>query len=236
MFDKKSPLSVLSDTLRFAALRVPHRGQGLYPGTHGGRAGAAFPPPGENTKGGFYKIFSSRLRVFTAKNLRGKKMKKKHTKTNAVRILEKYSIGYELRHYDVDEHDLSGMNVARKIGLPPPQVFKTLLVQGKASGYFLACIPVDAELDLKECAKVSGNKKVDLVPVKDIVSLTGYVRGGVSPVGTKKRYTVYMDDSAFMFDTISLSAGVRGTQMLINPGDLGKVVEVIRCSITKQSA
>ena len=153
-------------------------------------------------------------------------MKKKLSKTNAVRILEKVGIAYELRDYEVDEHDLSGTYVARAIGLPPAQVFKTLVVHGDKTGIFLACIPTDAELGVKELAKISGNKKIDLVPVRDIFKLTGYVRGGVSPIGIKKQYTVYVDSSAFAWSIISLSAGVRGCQVLISPGDLGKVVKV----------
>ncbi|MFC1692122.1 Cys-tRNA(Pro) deacylase [Candidatus Latescibacterota bacterium] len=160
-------------------------------------------------------------------------MKKKPGKTNAVRLLEKNGIPCELRSYRIDEHDLSAEYVARAIGLPPEQVFKTLVVSGEKTGIFLACIPTDAELDVKELAGISGNKKVELVPVKDIPGLTGYVRGGVSPAGTKKPYPVYMDESAYLFDVISLSAGVRGCQMLINPHDLVKVVEVYREKIKK---
>jgi len=160
-------------------------------------------------------------------------MKKNHPKTNAVRFLEKHGVGYELRYYDVDEHDLSAGYVAQAIGFPPPQVFKTLVVHGNSTRILLACIPTDTELDLKELARVSGNKNAELVPVKDIQSLTGYVRGGVSPVGTKKQYPVYMDDSAFAYDTISLSAGVRGCQMLVNPVEFGNVIHVRRCAIKK---
>lgn len=160
-------------------------------------------------------------------------MKKKPVKTNAVRLLEKMCIAYELRDYGVDEHNLSSTYVADAIGLPPARVFKTLVVHGNKTGFFLACIPSDTELDVKELAKIGGNKKVELVPVKDISKLTGYVRGGVSPVGTKKQHTVYMDSSAFAWTVISLSAGVRGCQMLINPEDLGKVVEMKRHEIKK---
>jgi len=162
-------------------------------------------------------------------------MKKKQSKTNAVRILEKMGIAYELRDYKVDEHNLSGIYVARAIGLPTAQVFKTLVVHGDKTGIFLACIPTDAELDVKELARISGNKKVNLTPVKDIFKLTGYIRGGVSPVGTKKQYTIYLDSNAFAWSFISLSAGIRGCQMLINPEDLGKVVEMKRHNIKKSS-
>ncbi|MBN1292877.1 MAG: Cys-tRNA(Pro) deacylase [Candidatus Latescibacteria bacterium] len=147
-------------------------------------------------------------------------------KTNAVRILEKYGITYDLRTYEVDESDLSGLHVAEAIGLPPAQVFKTLVVKGDKTGIFMCCIPTDSELDLKECAKISGNKKIDLVPVREIQSLTGYIRGGVSPVGTKKSYMVYVDSSAYKWPVISLSAGVRGCQMLVDPVKLALVIDV----------
>lgn len=158
-------------------------------------------------------------------------MKNKPVKTNAVRILEKHGISFELRQYDVDESDLSGATVAVKIGLPAPQVFKTLVVKGTMCGIILACIPTDRELDLKALAAFLGDKKIDLIPVKDIQKLTGYIRGGVSPVGTTKPYRIYLDESAFAYPVISLSAGVRGCQMLIAPGDLGKVVETVTCRI-----
>ena len=153
-------------------------------------------------------------------------MKKKSPKTNAVRLLEKMGITYELREYEVDEDDLSGEYVARKIGLSPEKVFKTLVVRGDKIGVFLACIPSCRELDIKELAKLTGNKRADLVPVKDIMALTGYVRGGVSPVAAKKQYRVFIDSSASAQPFVSLSAGIRGVQMLINPDDLGKVVNV----------
>ena len=160
-------------------------------------------------------------------------MKKKPKKTNAVRLLDSHGIGCELREYDVDEHDLGGLYVAREIGLPPPQVFKTLLVSGDKTGFFFACVPVDAELDLKRLAAESNNKKVELVPVRDILGLTGYIRGGVSPIGAKKRFAVFMHESAFSFPFISLSAGVRGCQMLVDPSDLDSIVEIHRCDIAR---
>ena len=160
-------------------------------------------------------------------------MKKKFSKTNAVRLLEKMGITYELREYEVDEDDLGGEYVASKIGLSSEKVFKTLVVRGDKTGVFLACIPVCCELDIKKLAKLTGNKKADLVPVKDITALTGYVRGGVSPVATKKQYGVYIDSSAVDQPFISLSAGIRGIQMLINPDDLGGVVNISWGEITR---
>jgi Cys-tRNA(Pro)/Cys-tRNA(Cys) deacylase len=152
-------------------------------------------------------------------------------KTNAVRILESAGIRCELREYDVDEDDLSAPRVAEKIGMPPEQVFKTLVARGDRSGVVIACIPANAELDLKALATASGNKKVELVPVKEVLGLTGYIRGGVSPVGSRKPYPFYLDETADLWDVISVSAGVRGCQMLVSPDDLIRVTEGIRCAI-----
>lgn len=152
-------------------------------------------------------------------------MKKNTVKTNAVRILELLGIGYELRTYEVDENDLSAPHVAAAIGLPARQVFKTLVVRGERTGVMLACIPADAELDPKALAAAVGDKKVDLVPLKEVLVLTGYNRGGVSPIGTKKRYPVYLDASAHDWPVIAVSAGVRGCQMVLAPADLARAVE-----------
>jgi len=153
-------------------------------------------------------------------------------KTNAARILDRASVRYELREYLVDEDDLSAPHVAAAIGMPPEQVFKTLVARGDRSGILLACIPASADLDLKALAASSGNKKVELVAVKEVLGLTGYVRGGVSPVGTRRPYPVYLDETADLWDVISVSAGVRGCQMLLAPDDLVRVVEAQRCAIT----
>src|SRR5947208_4013793 len=138
-------------------------------------------------------------------------------KTNAVRILEAAGILYELRQYEVDEDDLSAPRVAEKIGMPPEQVFKTLVARGDRGGVLMACIPANAELDLKALAAASGNKKVELVAVKEVLGLTGYIRGGVSPIGTRKAYPLYLDETVDLWDVISVSAGVRVCQML-RPG------------------
>ena len=153
-------------------------------------------------------------------------------KTNAARILDRASVRYELREYLVDEDDLSAPHVAAAIGMPPEQVFKTLVARGDRSGILLACIPASADLDLKALAASSGNKKVELVAVKEVLGLTGYMRGGVSPVGTRRPYPVYLDETADLWDVISVSAGVRGCQMLLAPDDLVRVVEAQRCAIT----
>jgi Cys-tRNA(Pro)/Cys-tRNA(Cys) deacylase len=140
-------------------------------------------------------------------------------KSNAVRLLDELRISYELREYEVDPDDLSAESVAAKIGLPPDQVFKTLVVKGDRNGVSMAVVPGDAELDLKALAKLSGDRRVEMVPLKDVQPLTGYIRGGVTALAAKKRFPVYVDETAILFDVISVSAGVRGTQILLNPGD-----------------
>jgi Cys-tRNA(Pro)/Cys-tRNA(Cys) deacylase len=153
------------------------------------------------------------------------------TKTNAARLLDQAGVPYELRHYPVDEEHLSAPHVAEAIGMPPEQVFKTLVARGDRSGVVLACIPANTELDLKALATASGNKKVELVPVKEVLGLTGYIRGGVSPVGTKRPYPLYLDETADLWDVISVSAGIRGCQMLLRPADLARVVGALPCPI-----
>lgn len=141
-------------------------------------------------------------------------------KTNAARILDGLQIRYELREYEVDEEDLSAPRVAEKIGMPLEQVFKTLVVKGDKRGVMLVCLPGDGELDLKRVAAVSGNKRVELAPLKEVLPLTGYVRGGVSPLGTKKTYPTFVDETVVLFDRIAVSAGIRGCQIVIDPNDL----------------
>ena len=154
-------------------------------------------------------------------------------KTNAARMLDREGVRYELRTYEVDEDDLSAPHVAEAIGMPPEQVFKTLVARGDREGVLLASIPGNMELDLKALAAASGNRKVELVAVKEVLGLTGYVRGGVSPIGTKKPYPLYLDETADLWDVISVSAGVRGCQMLLAPGDLARVAAAQRCEIAK---
>ncbi|MBV8571287.1 MAG: Cys-tRNA(Pro) deacylase [Acidobacteriaceae bacterium] len=144
-------------------------------------------------------------------------------KTNAVRLLEDQKIRFELREYEVDAADLSAETVARKIGLPAAQVFKTLVVKGDRNGVCLALVPANAELDLKALARISGDRKVELAPLNQVQSLTGYIRGGVTAIGAKKNYPVYLDNSALNFDVISVSAGVRGTQISLTPSDYARV-------------
>ena len=154
-------------------------------------------------------------------------------KTNALRILDREAVSYQLREYAVDENDLSAPHVAAAIGLPPDQVFKTLVARGDRTGVLLACIPANSELDLKALAAASGNKKVELAPLKEVLPLTGYIRGGVSPVGTKKPYPVFLDETAGLWDVISVSAGIHSCQILLTPDDLARVVEVRRCAIAR---
>jgi Cys-tRNA(Pro)/Cys-tRNA(Cys) deacylase len=140
-------------------------------------------------------------------------------KTNAVRLLEQLGIRYQLREYEVDLEDLAAETVAAKIGLPPEQVFKSLVARGNRHGICMAVIPGNAELDLKALASASDNRKMALVPVKELQSLTGYLRGGVTALAGRKDYPVYVDETVELFDVISISAGVRGMQILIAPAD-----------------
>lgn len=141
------------------------------------------------------------------------------TKTNAVRILDKLGVRYSLHAYDVDETDLSAETVARKVGLPPEQVWKTLVFRGDKHGVGLAVVPGDAELDLKALARLTGDRKVDTVALKEVQPLTGYVRGGVTALGGKKDYPVFVDEAVELHDVISISAGIRGTQVFLAPSD-----------------
>ncbi len=154
-------------------------------------------------------------------------------KTNAARYLDSLKIDYKLVEYDVDESDLSAESVARRVNLPLKQVFKTLVARGDRTGVLMACIPGDTELELKAMAKVSGNKNVEMVHLGEIEPLTGYIRGGVSPIGTKRRYPIFLDESAMRFPFISISAGVRGSQIFISPEDLMRALELTICRIAK---
>jgi Cys-tRNA(Pro)/Cys-tRNA(Cys) deacylase len=140
-------------------------------------------------------------------------------KTNAARLLDSLHIPYELREYEVDPEDLAAETVAAKIGMPPEQVFKTLLARGDRNGPCFAVIPGNYELDYKSLAAMSGDRKIELVSLKEVQPLTGYIRGGVTVLGAKKDYPVYADETIELWDMISVSAGVRGTQILINPAD-----------------
>ncbi len=140
-------------------------------------------------------------------------------KTNAARLLDAMGIRYELRDYEVDPDDLAAESVAAKIGLPPERVFKTLVARGDRHGVCLAVVPGNAELDPKALARATGDRKVDVVPLREVQPLTGYVRGGVTALGCRKDYPVYADETIELWDTVSVSAGVRGTQILLAPAD-----------------
>ena len=140
-------------------------------------------------------------------------------KTNAARLLDQLGIRYELREYEVDPEDLAAESVAAKIGLPAEQVFKTLVAHGDRNGICIAVIPGDTELDLKALSAASGDRKIQLVAVKELPALTGYIRGGVTALAAKKDYPVYVDETVELFDLISVSAGVRGMQILMAPRD-----------------
>lgn len=142
------------------------------------------------------------------------------TKTNAVRLLQQAGIGLTEGFYEYDEKDLSGMHAAGALGMPPEQVFKTLVARGERTGIHVFCIPVCCELDLKKAAKAAGDKKIELVAVKELLALTGYIRGGCSPVGMKKKYPTHMEESCQLFDKIALSAGERGHQVILDPMEL----------------
>lgn len=146
-------------------------------------------------------------------------------KTNAARLLDRLGIHYELREYEFDPDDLAAETVAAKIGMPAEQVFKTLVARGDRNGICMAVIPGNAELDLKALAVASGDRKIQLVPVKELQALTGYIRGGVTALAGKKDYSVYLDETVELLDVISISAGVRGLQILLAPADYLKATK-----------
>ena len=155
-------------------------------------------------------------------------------KTNAVRLLDSLGVKYELREYEVDPDDLAAETVAAKLGMPPEQVFKTLLVRGDRHGPCFAVIPGNYELDLKALAKLSGDRKTEIVALREVQPMTGYVRGGVTVLGAKKEFPVYADETIELWDLISVSAGVRGTQVLLSPVDYLRVTSATVGEIGKE--
>ena len=155
----------------------------------------------------------------------------KINKTNVARLLDKAKVEYELIPYDVDENDLSAVHVAASLGEDIEQVFKTLVLQGDKTGYFVCVIPGEHEVDLKLAAKVSGNTKCDLIPMKELLPLTGYIRGGCSPIGMKKHFPTYIHETCMSFPYIYVSAGVRGLQIKIAPQDLIREAKAEVCGI-----
>src|SRR5215470_6948880 len=154
-------------------------------------------------------------------------------KTNAVRLLEQLEIAYELREYEVDPEDLAAETVAAKIGMPAEQVFKTLVARGDRNGPCFAVIPGSTELDLKALARLSADHKVELIPLKEVQPLTGYIRGGVTVLGAKKAFSVFADETIQMWDRISVSAGVRGTQIILRPEDYLRATSAVIGDIAK---
>jgi Cys-tRNA(Pro)/Cys-tRNA(Cys) deacylase len=155
-------------------------------------------------------------------------------KTNAARLLDSLRIAYELREYEVDPEDLAAETVAAKLGMPPEQVFKTLLARGDRHGPCFAVIPGNYELDYKKLAALTADRNVDLVPLKEVQPLTGYVRGGVTALGARKDYPVFADETIELWDVISISAGVRGTQILVSPSDYLRVTKATIGEIARE--
>lgn len=155
------------------------------------------------------------------------------TKTNAIRILEKANIKFDTAEYTVDENDLSGVHVASVLGMDPDNIFKTLVCVDDRGNHHVFCIPVAYELDLKKCATVAKVKRVEMIPVKELLPLTGYIRGGCSPVGMKKKFPTYIDETAALFDKIYVSGGMRGLQIIIDPVVLGEFTEAEFADLTK---
>lgn len=155
------------------------------------------------------------------------------TITNAMRLLKQAGIEFDTDCYEVDESDLSGVHAAQELGVDPDCVFKTLVTQGEKNGLHVFCIPVAQELDLKKCAAVAGEKKIEMLHVKDLLARTGYIRGGCSPIGMKKKYPTTVDETAILFDRIYVSAGIRGQQIVIAPDDLIGYIEADVADVTK---
>jgi Cys-tRNA(Pro)/Cys-tRNA(Cys) deacylase len=152
-------------------------------------------------------------------------------KTNGARYLESLCIPFDLREYEVDPDDLTAIAVAKKIGMPPEQVFKTLITTGGPGVYLFAVIPGDAELDFKKLARAAGVRKTEMVPLKDVQALTGYIRGGVTVFGAKKTFPVFIDEIAILFDRISVSAGTRGTQIILSPDDYVRAAKALEVPV-----
>ena len=152
-------------------------------------------------------------------------------KTNVMRLLEQAKIDYEARSYPVDESDLSGTHAADLLGLPADMLFKTLVLHGERSGYFVCCIPASCEIDLKKAAKAAGDKNCDLIAMKELLPLTGYLRGGCSPIGMKKHFPTFIDETVGLFERVVISAGVRGTMLMLEPQPLIDYVQATVCDL-----
>jgi len=159
--------------------------------------------------------------------------KDKIQKTNAMRILDSAGADYSMASYDYDESDLSGVHAAAELGVPEETVFKTLVTRGDGNAIFVFVIPVAESLDLKKAAKASGNKRIDMIHVKEILDITGYIRGGCSPIGMKKQYPTFIDETAQLFDKIYFSAGKRGVQIILSPEKLAEICSAAFADITE---
>ena len=156
------------------------------------------------------------------------------TKTNAMRMLDKAKIAYKPLEYTVDDNDLSGVTIAKSVGLDCNMVFKTLVAKGDKTGPIVMCIPVHKEIDLKKAASVTGNKKIEMVHVKDLLGLTGYIRGGCSPVGMKKKFPTFFEQSCEALDEMTISAGIKGCQLLLKRSELVAFTEATLCNLVKE--
>lgn len=159
-------------------------------------------------------------------------MKPAANKTNAARLLEAASIRHTVREYPVDEADLSGIHTAAVLGLPAEQLFKTLVLRGERTGYFVCCIPANAELDLKKAARAAGDKACAMLPMKELLPVTGYIRGGCSPIGMKKKYPTFVDETCILWEELLVSAGRRGVMLALAPEDLLRIAEATVCDLT----
>ena len=151
--------------------------------------------------------------------------------TNAMRMLKQAGIPFDISEYEADESDLSGVHAAAMLGIDPDCMFKTLVTQGEKQGPLVFCIPVAEELDLKKCAAIAGEKRIEMIPVKALLGFTGYVRGGCSPIGMKKTFPTFLDETAQLFDTIAVSAGQRGCQVILPPDALADYCEAALCDL-----
>lgn len=156
-------------------------------------------------------------------------------KTNAVRTVERAGVSYELREYPIDESDLSAERAAEKLGMEPETVFKTLITRGDRTGPLLACIPAGTELDLRALSEVSGNKRVEMVPLKEVLDLTGYIRGAVTPLAVKKPYPVFIDETVELWPIVGISGGTRGLEILLAPSDLIRITNATLADIARQT-
>lgn len=156
-------------------------------------------------------------------------------KTNAMRMLSAAKIPFESLEYTVDESDLSGLHIAEELQFPKAQMFKTLVARGDKTGPLVFCIPVAEEIDLKKAAALTGNKKIEMIHVKDLLALTGYIRGGVSPIGMKKKFPTFVDESCMNFDKITVSSGTRGAQLLLERAKLLPFIDAKTADLTVKS-